>query len=656
MPAGRAVPDRAETLQHAVRVTLAASAGFYPLVYVFHQREMALYALFAPVALGVLSRVTGSGRQRAAVFLRALPMGIVLAALGTALAVSTAAAVIGMLVVGFVLAFAGVGGTRPAGVAPGLQLFYILACFPPYVPETLWQRIVGLTIGTLLLALCELFLMPSPAAASYRSRLADALSAASSAAAEAAGGRLDPAEADRLRTLGVALRPSRLPPVERPSGAGRSHRAFSQAGSATRRLLNQLADLVENPPGRPGAGIDPASAGLLRLVTEVCAGTAASLRSRNGARTGRSLEEAILAFQADRVRAAATPPGVPTSVLRAQSGVLAIAGSARIAQVAAAVGADGRRTPPIPPRELFWYADTSTFRLWARRLAGNATLRSVAFQNAIRIAAGLGAARLVAGSLDLAHGFWVLLAVLTLGRTTAGATWTAVRGALIGTLLGALAAGALLYAVGHDPRTYAVVLAPAMLAAFSLGPLCGVAWAQGLFTLVVSSAFAQLAPASWQIAEVRMLDVLTGSAIGLLCGLLAWPAGARHEVRRSMAALLRDTAPLVPATVSAVLADRPAQVPAEATGLALHRWYLAEAAFAQHRSEPVDTGGASGDWHAVLLTAHHVLIGAHWLPRFDRSALGADDILGRKAYKSVMDVPGEPDVAVFAIPAKFVAS
>ncbi|WBB60523.1 acetate--CoA ligase family protein [Streptomyces sp. WMMC500] len=32
----------------------------------------------------------------------------------------------------------------------------------------------------------------------------------------------------------------------------------------------------------------------------------------------------------------------------------------------------------------------------------------------------------------------------------------------------------------------------------------------------------------------------------------------------------------------------------------------------------------------------------------------ADDILGRKAYKSIADVPGEVDVAVFAIPAKFV--
>src|SRR6476646_3723326 len=33
----------------------------------------------------------------------------------------------------------------------------------------------------------------------------------------------------------------------------------------------------------------------------------------------------------------------------------------------------------------------------------------------------------------------------------------------------------------------------------------------------------------------------------------------------------------------------------------------------------------------------------------------ADSILGKKAYKSVKDVPGEIDVAVFAIPAKFVA-
>src|SRR4030095_3620024 len=34
----------------------------------------------------------------------------------------------------------------------------------------------------------------------------------------------------------------------------------------------------------------------------------------------------------------------------------------------------------------------------------------------------------------------------------------------------------------------------------------------------------------------------------------------------------------------------------------------------------------------------------------------AAEIMGRKAYKSVKDVPGTIDVAVFAIPAKFVAA
>lgn len=33
----------------------------------------------------------------------------------------------------------------------------------------------------------------------------------------------------------------------------------------------------------------------------------------------------------------------------------------------------------------------------------------------------------------------------------------------------------------------------------------------------------------------------------------------------------------------------------------------------------------------------------------------AEEIMGMTAYKSVLDVPGNIDVAVFAIPAKFVA-
>ncbi|WP_327328187.1 FUSC family protein [Streptomyces sp. NBC_01210] len=625
-------------------MTTAASAGFYPFVYGVDRPATALYALFGPVALGILSPIPGSGRQRAAVMLRALPVGLVLVALGTVLAVSTWAAVFGMLVVGFVLSFAAVAGPRPAGAAPGLQLFYILACFPPYDPDALGSRLAGLTLGVLLLVACERFLLPEPPTVSYRESLADAVAIAGRAAAAAVTAQPPEAgavAADRLRAAGRQLRLSQLPPAERPAGAGRVDRALAQAGAAARRLLDQLAHLGDTPAtggtanttattGRgagaeSGADADAASADLLGRIAALCAATATALR------TGRSppqpgppaLESAIRDFQALRVTQATGPPEAvpPVPLLRRQASVLATAESARVLEAAVRVGLDGRRTPPIQPREFFWYADARTPLLWWRRLAGNMTLRSVQFQNAARTAIGLGAARLVAGSLDLSHGFWVLLAVLTLSRTTAAGTWKAVRPALIGTLVGAVAAGTLLLVVGRHTDAYAPVLAPAMLAAFALGPLLGIAWAQGLFTLVVAAAFAQIAPASWQLAENRIVDVVTGSAIGLLCGLLAWPAGARREVRKTMAALLHSSGPLITGTVGALLSTPPGAAPLPPTLPVLHRMRLAESAYLQYRSEPSDPSAVPMDWQAVLITANHILLGAQWMPRFDLPAV-----------------------------------
>ncbi|WP_436800749.1 FUSC family protein, partial [Streptomyces cyaneofuscatus] len=483
--------ERATIVRRAVRVAVAASAGFYPLLYGAGLPVMALYALFAPIAVGLLSPVPGSGRQRVSVMLRALPPALVLATLGTLLAVQTWAAVGGMLAVGFVLAFAAVGGPRPAGVAPGLQLFYILACFPPYAPGTLGQRLAGLALGVLALAACEL-LLPDPPAVSYPERLARALD---EAARGAAPGGVPP---ERLREAGARLRLASVPPAERPAGAGRTDRAREQGGRAVRRLLDQLATLAETPP----AGPDPASDALLDRVSELCATCARFLRTGTGPPVAGALEEAMRDFQAERVRLASGPPGErpPVEVLRRQSQVLALAESTRMAEITTDIAVHGRPTEPAVPRRLFWYAELSTPRLWARRVTGNVTFRSVLFQNALRTALGLAAARAVAGSLDLSHGFWVLLAVLTLGRTTAGATWRAVRLAVAGNAAGALVAGALLIGLGPHTDAYAALLAPVMLVAFALGPLLGIAYAQGLFTLVVATAFAQIEPVTWRLS------------------------------------------------------------------------------------------------------------------------------------------------------------
>ncbi|MFC5800048.1 FUSC family protein [Streptomyces formicae] len=636
-------PDRKAALHRALRVTVAASAGFYAYLYGLDKPVMALYALFGPVALGGLASIPGSGRQRATVILKSLPVGLLLVTLGTTLAVTTWAAVLGMLVIGFCLAFAAVAGPRAAGAGPGLQLFYILACVPPYAPDTLGLRLTGLTTGLLALAACEFFLLPAPAAAPYRARLAEALAIAAGAAADPSA-----VSPGGLRDAGRRLRLSDVPEAERPAGPGRRDRALSQAGSATRRLLEQLAhfaDALAHAPrtggasgtggaggtgGTGGAAVESsateraqaASDALLAQVSALCGATAVALRDGRMPPKPGPLHDAVVDFQTLRLDQATGPPDAvpPVRVLRRQSAVLGIAESARIMETATQVGADGRRqTEPVPPPELFWYAGRSTAQLWAKRLFGHMTLRSVQFQNAVRTALGLGAARLVAGSFDLPHGFWVMLAVLTLGRTTTvGQTWGTVRKVLAGNLVGAVVAGALLIAFGKHTEAYAVMLAPGMLAAFALGPLLGIAWAQGMFTLVVASAFAQIAPASWELAGARILDIVTGSVIGLLCGLLAWPAGARREVRRTMAALLRCCGPLVTGTADVLLAPRRGAASPPSTLPTLHRLRLAEAAYAQYRSEPAATPAAArADWQAVLIAANHVLIGAQWLPRFD---------------------------------------
>ncbi|GAA3560234.1 FUSC family protein [Streptomyces osmaniensis] len=625
--------ERTRIVHRSVRVTLAASLGFYTFVYGLDEPVLALYALFGPISLGLLSPIPGSGRQRAEVMLKALPVGLGLVTLGTVLAVHTWAAVLGMLVVGFLLAFAAIGGPRPAGAAPGLQLFYILACFPPYEPGTLGLRLAGLTFGVVALVLCELFLLPSPPDPTYRAALAQALATARDTIT--GDNALSPEE---LREAGARLRLSNTSPAQRPAGPGRAARGLAQAGSAARRLLEQLAHLTEmgelRELVRSGArndgfresgegGRDTALRTLLPRVVSLLDDTAAALRTGRAAAPGpQRMDEAIDDFQRIRARQAAGPADEvpPAEVLRRQAALLAVAESVRALEISVRVGLDGRRTPPIEPTELFWYTHAATAQLWLRRITGNISLRSVQFHNALRIAVALAAARLVAGSLDLTHGFWVLLAVLTLSRTTVGEAWTAIRQAVTGNLVGAVVAGALLTGLARHTEAYAAILAPAMLIAFALGPLLGIAWAQGLFTLVVATAFAQIAPASWRLAEARIVDVVTGSAIGLLCGMLAWPAGARAEVRRTMAGLLYECGPLIKGTVGMLAAVPPGSVPAPASLPALHRLRLAESAYAQFRSEPGSDAHVRADWHAVLLTAHHVMLGAQWLPRFDLPA------------------------------------
>ncbi|MFJ9833296.1 FUSC family protein [Streptomyces sp. NPDC101169] len=666
-PAGRIPAAYAASGRRAVRVTLVAATGFFLFRYGLGLPVAATYALFSAVALGGLSRIPGTGRQRAATGLRALPVCWLLVVVGTCLSVRTWSAVAGMLIVGFALAFTAVGGPRPAGAAPGLQLLYILPSFPPYDPGSLGERLIGTTTGLVLLIAAEALLLPEPPPPSYRDRAAHAARTAAHCATLLAVPpyALTGADSEAAREDGAALRPLTVPEAERPAGPGLRDRALAHTGLATRTLLSRLARLTTPP----GGGQGPRVTAVLRAVAGLSTGTASGLGSGPAPLAAYAeLAEArahLAAASAGAVPVGAAadgtgPPVLQPAVLRRHAAVLEIADAALAMATAADLAVRGRRASlPVPPGP-FWYATSRAPTLWWHRARGHAGRRSVFFQNAMRIALALTAARLVAGVDTLPHGFWAMLATLTLTRTTMDETWSTIRRALGGTLAGALLTAGLLTLVGTHDEVYAAVLPLWMLFAFTVGPVKGVGWAQGLFTVLVALVFAQLAPSTWQLAEVRLLDVLVGSVIGAVFGLLAWPRGAHDELRHAAAELLRRAAEIVVATSADVAAGGPvAAAPFAVSGhRSLHRAViLAESAYAQFQSEPTLFGGRGRgaalptvDWQAALIAGHHTLWGSERLlepppaplsPAAAESAAGLGDrVAGRMLLVSAALDPG----------------
>ncbi|MGV4981139.1 FUSC family protein [Streptomyces sp. NRAIS4] len=623
IPAAYAVPGR-----RAVRVTLVAAAGFYLFRYGLDRPVAATYALFAAVALGGLAKIPGTGRQRAATVLRLLPVCWLLVVVGTCLSVRTWSAVVGMLVVGFALAFAAVGGPRPAGAAPGLQLLYILPSFPPYAPGTLGERLTGTTTGLALLIAAEALIFPEPGPPSYRQRAARAAGTAARCATLLATPpyALTGPDIRAAGKSGWSLRSLTVPEAERPAGPGMRDRALAHTGLATRTLLARLAQLPAAPGGLPGTEVTA----VLQKVAELATATAACLEAGPSPVTPyEDLVEARAHLSAastgpvpTRGCAPGTGPDLPPAVLRRHAAVLEIADAALAMATAADLAVHGRRASVEVGQGRFWYAGTWAPVLWWHRLRGHAGRRSVFFQNAVRIALALTAARLVAGVDTLPHGFWATLATLTLTRTTMDETWHTIRLALAGTLAGAFVTAGALSLAGTDTAVYAVVLPVWMLFAFTVGPVKGVGWAQGLFTVLVALVFAQLSVPTWRLAEVRMLDVLVGSVIGAVFGVLAWPRGAHDELRQAAAELLRRAAEIVVATGASVAGGGAVVAPSGAPGhRSLRRAVvLAESAYAQFQSEPTPFGGAARgtapptvDWQATLMAGHHTLWGSERL-------------------------------------------
>jgi uncharacterized membrane protein YccC len=174
--------------------------------------------------------------------------------------------------------------------------------------------------------------------------------------------------------------------------------------------------------------------------------------------------------------------------------------------------------------------------------------RSVIFQNSLRLAVGLGLARLLGGLLQVEHGFWVLFATLSVLRTNAFQTGATAVQAILGTVIGFAVALPLLLAIGTRGDLYLYLL-PVVTAGGLLAGSINVVWGQAGFTMLVSVLFNLVEPIGWEIGIIRVQDVVLGAAAGVVIGLAAWPRGATGQLAQSLADAIRASGNLVAATV-----------------------------------------------------------------------------------------------------------
>ena len=488
-----------------------------------------------------------------------------------------------------------------------------------------------MTLSVLLLVLAELVLWPDRVTlVGYPRRLAEAADAVADFVdllASALSGAVDPGPetARRQAAAGRAvdrLTFTQLPATERPTSANARDRAMRDAAVALREAL-VFADRLAVDAALPGASAPPGalppagSSGtpdsdldwLLRQAAELIR---AAGRTLLGQGTPVDLEQPQQ-LRRTMAEVRARPRGEPARepelnrlwldviILRIVEQAPILATAARIAARLPVLAGDqpGQRYQP------FEYANRPVLALYWERLRVHLTPRSVLFQGAARIALALAAARVVAGYLNLQHGFWVLLATLTLLRTSAVDTRTTLRPAVVGTVLGA-AAGAGLLMVADRPEVYRGVLPVAMVLAFAVGPLLGLAWGQGFVTLLLTVLFAQVGPANLQIVQARFLDVLVGAVVGVLAGLLLWPHGGGGELRRSLAGYLDSAAAATEETVEVLTGREPDR---GALNRAYRAMLLAEASMIQSQSETPVRRNEGVDWSAVLLAGHEMVRG-----------------------------------------------
>jgi len=564
--------------RRAPKAALVITGGLAIGLGVVGNERFALLWAFGGVAALLFARVWGEIAQRIATYAVVIVAGaLVIVAGSVAGGASVGVAVASMVMVAFAVRYLGCVGGQVAGAAPAILLAFTLALLTSQGPDALGAEVAGWVVGTTLAALMDTLVWPAwPrrwVRADLRSGCVDvaqrlrALGAVSPPGGAATGGDGTPGAPGtggepaglqgRIDVLARAMAVDSghfgfamsmadqlgelddiVAGLTHPTGSVVPGGGGDPVGECTAEVLGRAADalddvavvLAERHPGRSGRRADRPGPGNAPWATARLAGTLAALNAASDRH-----RQALLAWTAQAHR----PPAGIRDVASVSLSVRLVA--VLVVSVGANLAAYSG-TPLDPAAFTVAPAVSSRARLpTARQVAGvlriNWRWSSAWMRNALRTAIALGAAVVVTNLVEFPHSFWVVLATLTVLRTSAIDTGLTVAAVAVGIAVGFVVSyGLAVLASGH-PWLLWVVLPVAIMGAVLAPVVVGVAGGQALFAVTVVALFNLVNDQGTLTAIQRIEAVALGMAVALVVAIALWPRGPRPLLAAALARL-----------------------------------------------------------------------------------------------------------------------
>ena len=495
----------------AVGVVIADSIA----LLVLKDGPPAFFASFATLILLYFLDFEGDAKQRLAGFTAASLVGVLGVVLGTFAAPITWVAIIATVPVSFAFTYARVLKGFVARSAVGLQLTFILPVLIPATPSELGDYLGGWAIGCVVGIICALTVLPRQKLTLTRDALADWCTAAgnltrlyavNSHSGDVKAGLESAYEEIQKVTVGSPTRPGSL------TLRLRALLQMVQYANSSTKLAMSTEDL----------GPDAHVSVLADASAKVFDSSASILKEDSLAPAPVDMDalrhQDLIDAQRWCAQGLAENPAKTLDELRAHYPVRLIAIGAAVMQWLALRSRGQESQMP----ELGAFESSSPLEL----LRVNFRLRSPWFLNALRTGLAAAVAVGIAQAMGLKHGFWVVLATVSILQLSFSSPQTGRIALKImgGTVAGTLVGAALVLIAPIQPVFLILLPVTAFFAKFAQSK--SITWAQFAFSpFAIINVTLLTWPPSTDTAGSRIIDIFVGLAVAVALTLAIFPRG-----------------------------------------------------------------------------------------------------------------------------------